>query len=91
MAHETLVSIVTAVLTFLGMPLTQWLKKRLGWEDFWAFGLTALVATALAIADLAIQGKLTPDLLTVQNFGVAFSMIFTVSQVWYRLLKETQR
>lgn len=86
--HDNLVTLVTTVLIFLGMPLTQWLKKRLGLEDLWAFGLTALVATVLAIADLAVQGRLTPDLLTVQNFGMAFSMVFTVSQIWYRLLKE---
>ena len=83
---EFLKTIVFLVLAFLGMPLTQYLKDKLGWDQQAALLLTGAVAAVLGLAQLFLAGDLTLADFTLENFAAVFGMTFTIAQVWYKLL-----
>lgn len=85
---EILEVLVMLVIGLLGMPLTAWLKARLRWSDLYAFVLTAVVAVVLSFAELFLMGDLSIRMFTLENFGNVFTAVFTVSQIWFRILKE---
>jgi hypothetical protein len=85
---EIIEVLVMLVIGLLGMPLTAWLKARLKWSDLYAFVLTAAVAVVLSFAELFLMGDLSIRMFTLENFGNVFTAVFTVSQIWFRILKE---
>lgn len=88
---EILEILVMAVVGILGMPLTQWLKVRLGWQDLAVRILTVSVATVLAVVELFLMGDLSLEMFTLGNFTNVFTAIFTVAAIWFGVLKEGKR
>jgi len=85
---EIIEVLVMLVIGLLGMPLTAWLKARLKWSNLYALVLTSVVAVVLSFAELFLMGDLSLDMFTLANFGNVFTAIFTVSQIWFRILKD---
>lgn len=87
----TIEQVVLLVIGLLGMPLTQWLKSKLGWEDLYVRFLVIGVSVVLAFVDLFIMGSLTWTMLTLQNFANVFGLVFAGASIWYGMLKEVRR
>lgn len=88
---EILETLVMLLVGLAGMPLTQWLKKKLGWQDLAVRFLAVTVAVGLGILELFLMGDLTFDMLTWANFANVFTAVFTVATIWFGLLKEGKR
>jgi hypothetical protein len=89
--REILLTIVMIAVGLMGMPLTQWLKQKLGWEDIYAQLLSGAVAVVLAFAELFLAGDLTWDMLTLANLAAVFTAVYTVASFWYGILKEARK
>ena len=87
----SLEQIVVLVIGLLGMPLTQWLKLKLGWEDLYVRILVIAVSVVLAFGNLFLMGSLTWEMLTLQNFANVFGLIYTAAAIWYGMLKEVRK
>lgn len=84
--HEVILVLVTLVLGFLGMPLTNFFKSTFNIVDKGALALAGLVAAALAVAELFLMGQITPDALTLEQFPGTFGLIYASAMFWYRML-----
>ncbi len=71
----------------LGAPIVQVLKNALNLKDKLALLLTAIVATAIAIAELMLTNALGWESFSLANFPLAFGMVFSVATLYYQLLK----
>ena len=87
----SLEQIVAVLISVLGMPLIQWLKAKLGWEDLYVRFLVIVVAGGLAFVDLFLMGSLTWEMLTLANFANVFAMVYAAATIWYGFLKEVKR
>jgi len=79
--------VIGIALMLLGAPLTQYLKIWLNLKDKAALLLTAVVATAIAIAELMLTNALGWESFSLENFPLAFSAVMTVATLYYQLLK----
>jgi len=73
----------------LGAPIVQYLKNALGLKDNLALLLTGLVAVVLAVAELFLAGVMSFSSFTLENFPLAFTAVFTVATIYFKLLKES--
>ena len=71
----------------LGAPITQWIKIKLQVKDKLALLLTAVVAVAVALAELFLSDILSFSSFSLEIFPVAFSVVFSVATIYYQLLK----
>lgn len=72
---------------FIGAPVTQFLKNKLGWEDRAAIALTAGVSLVLAGAEMALNGALTAQSFEVESLPATFFAMFGLSSLYYGWLK----
>jgi CHASE2 domain-containing sensor protein len=78
---------VGIVVMLLGAPITQFLKNALNLKDKLALLLTALVAVAIALAELFLINALSFSSFSLENFPFAFAVVFSVATFYYQLLK----
>lgn len=72
---------------FLGAPLTQFLKNKLGWKDKAAIALTAGVSLGLAAAQQALSGLIGANSFTIENLPATFFAMFGLASMYYGWLK----
>ena len=80
---------VGIVIMLLGAPITQWIKNGLGVKDKLAFLLTGVVAVAVALAELFLSNALSFSSFSLENFPIAFAVVFSVATIYFNLLKGT--
>jgi|SRR3972149_6861567 len=80
----TLISLLTGL---LGMPIVQWLKTAWKLDNNKALALSSAVAAILGIVSLFVQGQIQLSDFTFENFAGAFGLIYTASNIFFRLLK----
>lgn len=81
--------IITLVTGLIGVPIIQWIKNSLGWEDKKALVLAAAVSVVLAFAELLLTNQIDLTELTIENLPKLFASIFTVATIYYGLFKGT--
>ena len=83
---DTAQVIVSGLIGLIGVPLTQLIKKQLGWDGPRAALLSAGVAVVVALVALFGAGQLHIYDFTLNNFAVVFTSVFTVAQLAFKLL-----
>lgn len=79
--------VVGITIMLLGAPITQWIKLKLRVKDKIALLLTALVAVAIAFAELFLSDILNFSSFNLENFPMAFFAVFSVATIYYQLMK----
>lgn len=74
----------------LGAPITQALKNLLGWSEKGALALSVVVALGVAVLELFLTGQVTGESFTIENLPQAFFLVYSVTAIYYGLLKGTQ-
>ena len=77
--------VIAAVSGLLGVPIVQYVKGLLGWEDKKALGLAAIVSLALGLVVVVFGGEFTGADITLENIGAAFTAAFTVATMYFGL------
>lgn len=72
----------------LGSPVTQFFKNVFKIEDRLALVLTGVLASGFAILELWLSHVLVFSQITLDNFPQAFTMVFTVSTIYYVWFKD---
>lgn len=86
-----LYNVLTAIVFgLLGMPLTGWLKEKLGWDDLKAWFLSAAVAVLLALLQLYGSGYFLETPITWANFSLIFFAVWEVAKGLFKVLKYGQ-
>ena len=86
MHDPTLEQAVYWLVGALGMPLIEWLKRRLGLSGPAALWLALGVAVLLAVIALALNGDLRVDALTPETALPAFAQVLAAATLAYKLL-----
>jgi len=70
------------------VPIIRWLKGTLNTSGGQTLLLVAVLAGLLAAATAVLEGVLTPEKITPENFGYLFLLIFGMAQARYRQIKD---
>lgn len=84
--HTILVWLITIATGFVGIPIVQFIKNRLGWDDNWARLLTGTIAVLFTLAELFITGQLAWADLTMTNFVWVFTTVYAIASTFYGVL-----
>ena len=84
--HGLIVFIITLLIGFAGMGLTQWLKNQLNLKDKLAVILTVAVSLVLAVGELFVTGAITGESFQVAAIPGTLSAIFSLATIFYKLL-----
>jgi hypothetical protein len=82
--------ILGLVVAALGAPITQALKNLLGWTEKAALVLSVVVALGVAVLELFLTGQLTGESFTIANLPQAFFLVYSVTAIYYGLLKTSE-
>lgn len=72
------------------VPLTNWLKEKIGASGFWALLLSAGVSVVAGILTLWEQGQLVPGSVSWGNLTETAFTVFFAAQVFFRLIKKAE-
>jgi hypothetical protein len=72
------------------VPMVNWLKDKLGIQGGKAQLLAGAVATIVAILTLIVNGQLTPDNVSPEQFTAALILVWTASQEIYKRLTANE-
>lgn len=82
--------ILTGLIVLAGIPLTQWMKQKMGVSDKAAMVLAGLVSGILAVVQLVLEAQLTDADFTVNNLPNVFFLIFGVGQFYYKFFRDNK-
>ena len=80
-------TLIALAIAAAGAPITQVIKNTLGIKDRAALVLTGGVAAVIAVGELWLTNMIGVDIFTKANFPAAFFTVFSVSTIYYQLLK----
>ena len=84
--QELILWLLAVVTGLIGMPIVQFVKNRLGWEDNAALLLSGAIATVLALVQLFATGALGLGDFTLANFALVFTTVMTAANVFYEII-----
>lgn len=84
----TAVQVATMVLSVLLPWGSEWLNTQFKINGKSAFVVTAALTVLVAVGALFVTGGLTVSQLTWENFVPVFTLVFTVSQAIFQLVKD---
>ena len=87
MSSELAIILLLQVLVgVLGMPVMDWIKKKLGLEGTAALFLVAALSTVAGIGALFVSGEVGLMEFTWVNLPHVFTVVFTAATIAYRLI-----
>lgn len=93
--RDVFVLVIMAAVAFFGSPITQVFKNLLSKifkkviEDKWALLLSVVISCGLAVLEMYLNGQLVDFKLTPDNFLLVVGPVFAISQIYYRLLSQS--
>ena len=94
--QDIFVTVIAGFVLLFGAPITQLFKILLSKifkktvEDKWALLLSLIVAGGLGALEMWLTGQFAHLIITPATFPAFLSVLFTVSQVYYRLFNASQ-
>lgn len=88
-SEELIAFVVQFVIGMIGMPLVDFLKKKLGLESTAALFFAAAGAAVLGIGALFLSGEIGLVDFTWANLPNAFAAAFAAATLAYKLLNPT--
>lgn len=84
--QDVLYYVVPIAIGFLGVPLTQFLKGKLGIDGKYALLLTYVVAGLLAVTQLVLMKQLDIGNITPETLPATFGLVFATATAYYKFL-----
>lgn len=80
-----IIVILSVVSGFLGMPVINWIKGLLKWDDKKAVALATVVSLVLALVVSIVNGEIVGEL-TLENVSIAFGLVYSVANLFFKAI-----
>lgn len=87
--HDAIVFVLTLLAGFLGVPIIQYVKERLGLQDAAAEVLAVVLSGLLAIVELVLTGQIVLSEITLESLPLIWGLVYALASVFYQLLKNS--